>query len=102
MAELHQYDYGTVLKAIVLNSAGAVVPVGDATAIQFFLAKPDTTVLTRTGSLTTDGSDGYIQYTVASGELNLVGIWSVQGHVVTPSGSFRTSISQFRVDENLA
>lgn len=101
MAELHLYDYGTILKINVVDSAGNSQSVLGATNILFLLEKPNESVITRSGVLTTDGSDGLIQYTVASGDLDIAGIWSIQGRVITPSGSYSTSISEFRVDKNL-
>lgn len=101
MAELHKYDYGTVLKINVVKSDGTTQDISGATSILFFLEKPNEAIITRTGTLTTNGSDGLIQYTVASGDLDMIGIWSIQGRVVTSGGSYSTSISEFRVDKNL-
>lgn len=101
MAELHLYDYGTVLKINVVDSAGNSQSISDATDILFLLEKPNESIISRSGILTTDGSDGLIQYTVASGDLDMAGIWSIQGRVFTPGGSYSTSISEFRVDKNL-
>ena len=102
MAELHKDDYGTVLRALVQNSAGVAENVSSATDIYFYLAKPNAdTILTKSGQFTTDGSDGYIEYTTVSGDIDMVGVWSIQGHVLTPSGNYKTSISEFYVQRNL-
>lgn len=101
MAELHLYDYGTVLKITVVGSDGNSQDISGATNVLFLFEKPNETVFTRTGSLTTDGSDGLIEYTVASGDLDMAGIWSIQGRVSTPGGNYSTSISEFRVEKNL-
>lgn len=101
MSELHQYDYGTVIKALIKNNALEIEDVSLATSKYFYFEKPSGSMLTKNGNFTTDGSDGYIEYVIASGELDEVGIWSVQCHVITPSGSWRTNIPEFRVEKNL-
>jgi hypothetical protein len=98
---LHIGDYGTIIKALIKNDSLEIEDVSIATAKYFYFEKPTGTILTRDGQFTTDGTDGYIQYTIASGELNEVGLWSVQCHVITPSGSWRTNIPEFRVERNL-
>ena len=101
MSGLHQYDYGTIIKALIKNTALEIEDVSLATAKYFYFEKPSGELMTRNGNFTTDGSDGYIEYIIASGELDEIGLWSVQCHVVTPSGNWRTNIPEFKVERNL-
>lgn len=72
-----------------------------ATLLELILMKPDGTAIVRPASLSSDGTDGVIEYTIQPGDLDQVGTWKVQGHVVLPTGEWYSSIQKFKVFSNL-
>ena len=84
-----------------INDDDAIVNISQATVKNITFKKPDCSVVTKTATFLSDGSDGIIRYTCASGDLNLAGNWRIQGFVTLPSGSYSSSIQSFRVFENL-
>ena len=103
--ELHVGDIGTVVRATIndTDSAGvaSVFNASGALTKQLIFRKPDGTKLIKDASYTTDGIDGKIQYTTISGDLDTAGAWNVQAYIVTPSGTWYSSVGSFKVYENL-
>ena len=104
----HVGDIGTDLRFKILDESfgaadGAIVDVSSATTIQIKFRKPDGEVVTVTGALVTDGTDGLIKYTtVAASFLDEAGPWSAQVRVVLGSGDWHTAHGAFTVEANLA
>lgn len=96
-AELHVNDVGTDLVVTVTDETGAAVNVATATNITVWLTKPDGTVLTKTGTLDTDGTDGKVKYTTQSGDLSVKGTWKIQAAVTIGSASWSTRQAPFLV-----
>lgn len=94
-------DIGTVIRGTIYDEAGAVQNISDATVKRFIFKKADGTVIQRSGSFYTDGSDGKIQYTTVSGDLNSAGRWRVQPYVETPDGSWTGDTEEFFVENTL-
>lgn len=87
---IHVGDIGTVFTLTIKDDAGAAVNVSSAAGagtkkIKFL--RPDGTVLEKTATFTTDGTDGKITCTSASGDLNQAGMWKMQGYVALTSWS---------------
>lgn len=99
-SEIHEGDIGTQLEVAFFDGPSAV-DISTATTKNILLKKPDGTLLTKAGTFVTDGSDGRIKYTTVSGDLNADGLWRIQGHVITSTGEWKTSIDGFRVYPNL-
>ena len=74
------------------------------TALKIFADPPVGSVKTFTAALTTDGTDGKMQYiTAATGDLDESGVWKIQGNITegaTPI--YDTAIGKIRVIDNLA
>jgi hypothetical protein len=66
-----------------------------------YLRKANGTVLTVTPSLKTTGVDGLAKYLSVSGDLDVVGFYSIQGYVVIGAGSWYSSVYVFEVAANL-
>jgi len=98
--EIHVGDVGTVFE-ITVQDGGSVIDISSATTKDIIFEKPDRTNLTKTGSFTTDGTDGKIRYTTAADDLDAVGVWQIQAKIVMPSGTWHTNIGEFRVHRNL-
>lgn len=103
--QLHVGDYGTLIKVLVKdidsNGNAAAEDISAATTKNIILKKPSGTKLTKTGSFTTDGSDGYIQYRTVSGDIDTAGDWELQVYLVEPSGAWYTDIVKLKVYPNL-
>lgn len=98
--EVRVADIGTVFRATV-QDGGTEVDVSAATLRRLIFRKPNGTLLTKTATLTTDGTDGQIEYATVTGDLDTPGRWMVQGYVEIGSGRWHTDISQFTVHKNL-
>lgn len=85
-----------------ITEDGTAVNVSTVSTKQVILQKPDGTSVTKTASFTNTGTDGKIQYTTISGDIDTIGIWGVQGAVIF-SGGFngRSDVQQFEVKDNL-
>lgn len=100
-AEIHVDDIGTSLQLLVKDENGAIVDISTAT-LQVWIRKPDLSVLTKTGTLVNDGTDGLMQYVTVSGDLDTAGKWAIQGFVEFSNGTeFHTDVHHFRVYDNL-
>lgn len=100
--EIHKGDIGTIFE-VTLKDDVAIVDVSSATTKEIFFRKPDgTTVLTKAAEFKTDGTDGIIQYTTILDDLDSVGGWKIQGHVILSTGEWKSDIASFKVYDNLA
>lgn len=101
-SEVRKSDIGTIFRATLTDQDGTVVDISAASTKQLKFRKPDGTVLEKAATLTTDGTDGKMQYATISGDLNLAGQWKVQGYVVIGSGTWHTDEYVFTVHTNLS
>lgn len=102
--EVHYNDIGTIFRATIndcINGTQTIIDLSAATTLQLIFKSPNGVVKTKNASLTTDGTDGQIQYTTVDQDLDEVGNWKLQAYIVLPSGSWRSDIGCFRVYENL-
>ena len=98
---IHKDDIGTKL-LITVTDCGTVLDISTATALSIFIKQPDGTLLSRTGVLETDGTDGKMYYLTVAGDLDTAGSYKIQGKVTLPSAaSHYTSTATFRVECNL-
>lgn len=103
MSEIHVGDIGTVFKVkIVDDDTGDAIDISLCLIKEIKFAKPDgDTVVTYTASFTTDGTDGFIQYSTLAGDLDVHGRWEVQGRIVHPTFTNSSKIGSFIVKPNL-
>ncbi len=101
-AVAHIADTGTVLVLTITDQDDAVVSLVGATVKQILMKKPDGVVLTKAASFTTDGSDGKIQWTTLVTDLDVPGLWILQGNVQLASGAWHTTYGALMVQANLA
>ncbi len=97
LEEVKYGDIGTIFRETFYDEAGVLQPINDATGKMFAFKKPDASIIWRTGVFFTDGSDGKLQYTTVSGDLDQVGRWQFQAQVITPSGEWSGDIIDFMV-----
>lgn len=102
--EVHLNDEGTVFRATIkeINGGAAVaIDISNAITKTLIFVKPSGAKVTQTAAFTNTGTDGKMQYTVVSGDLDELGWWTMQGYVKTPAGEWHTNLQQFKVYENL-
>jgi hypothetical protein len=106
LEEAHVNDIGTTFRVTIYDTTstgGSVIAdVSGASAITYTFKRPNGTTFSRTGTFTSDGTDGKVQYVTVDGDLNGAGTWSVQVLIVTSGGlSHNTTVATFRVFENI-
>jgi hypothetical protein len=99
-AEIHKYDIGTAITIAVRDCEG-IVDLSSASSIRIKFLKPDKTSLTVTATLVNSGTDGLIRYITASGDLNVVGMWSYEVLVTVGSNFWSSDVGTFRVYSNI-
>lgn len=99
-SEIHVNDIGTRFLATIKDS-GEVVNISNASVLSMTFKKPSDTVIYRSGTLYTNGSDGKVYYDTVAGDLDEPGLYKLQGRVALPSGTYYTDIYTFQVSCNL-
>jgi len=99
--EIHVDDVGTLFE-VALKECAASVDISAADVLELIFKLPDETLLTKTATFKTDGTDGVIQYVAIDGDLSLSGKWKIQAKVGFPnSTSWKSDIGSFKVYQNL-
>lgn len=102
VTEAHVGQFGPRIEITFVNSAGAAIDISAASvAKEISLQKPDKSVSVKTASFVTDGTDGKIDYTLADGDLDVAGLWRVQGRVEGPAFEYSSRVIDFRVNPNV-
>lgn len=100
--EIHVGDVGTVLEITILdNDTLLALDISSATEKEINLKAPDGEKTQHTATFTNDGSDGKIEYTTISGDIDEAGLWRIQGKVILPGGVFYSDIDSFVVEDSL-
>lgn len=99
--EIHQNDIGTIFRVTIYNGT-PILDVSGATTKQILFQKPDGTAVTQTAAFFTDGTDGIIQYTTISGDLDQVGRWKLQAKVTLATGTWTSCSQKFKVNSVIA
>ena len=97
MPQLGDVGFDLVLQVM---ENGAILPVTGATAIQFYLKKPNKSVVVRTG-VVHNGALGQLRYTTVAGDLDQSGLWVAQAAFVLGTWDGRSSKKEFPVGSNL-
>lgn len=93
-------DIGTKLR-LTIYDGDTPADISNATVKSIEFKPKNGTKITKTANFVTDGVDGKIECTIAEHDFDVAGIYYVQGIVVTPSGSWHTSIKQITINKNL-
>lgn len=100
---IYKSDIGTDIILAIRDENLQPLDVSGATTKQIKLEKPDGVVSAKTATFYDDGTDGRIQYTTTTGDLDTVGTWKAQGYLVLDTGeTFHTSIAEFTVEDFVA
>jgi hypothetical protein len=102
-------DIGTIFRVTATECVAgtdSAVDISGATSLAFTFQKPDGTTLGKADpdvALTTDGTDGKVEYASISGDLDQDGVWKLQARFVLSGGQeFATTIATFDVDPVLS
>ena len=105
LEEAHVNDIGTIFRVTIYDTTstgGSVIAdVSGASAITYTFKRPNGTTFSRTGTFTSDGTDGKMQYSVVTDDFDEAGSYKLQGKVVISDGTFYTDIHTFKVHRNL-
>jgi len=99
-SDVHVDDYGTIFR-VWFKDGGVVVDISLATTKDIYLKPPGTASTGYAGTFITDGTDGGLYYTSGAGVLTTDGEWAIQGHFITPSGSWKSQVRYFDVLPNI-
>lgn len=83
-------DFGAVVEIEMVDQDLAVTDISGAVVKEILLKKPGGTLLTKTADFVSDGTDGKIDCSIASGDFDEEGTWKVQGKV-SKAGEFQYS-----------
>jgi len=87
-------DTGTVVRRELIDEDGVTVDISSALAAgrRFYFISPTGVVKDVEATYTTDGTDGQLQYIIASSDIDEVGPWRLQVRInVTGTGGFDQS-----------
>ena len=101
--DLHVGNIGVQIKLTILDddNTDSVVNLSSATSLDISIRKPDGTLLSVTGSLYTDGTDGVIYYIIADGDLDQSGVYKIQANISIGANFYNSNILTFKVLCNL-
>ena len=101
-SEVQKNDIGTVFRITIKDrDTLEILNISSASTKQIIFLKPDGNKLTKNASFYTDGTDGKIQYTGISGDLDTVGIWKIQSYLILSNNQYSSDVSTFKVKENV-
>jgi baseplate upper protein BppU len=96
-------QYGTALQFTIVDANGSAVDISSyATAKTAYLRSPyDNKLVTHDATFVTDGTNGQIKFTPATGEIDRPGLWTLQFKLATASAVVYTSIASVLVERAL-
>lgn len=93
---------GSTPKLIVtITEGGAAKNISGADVKKIFLRNPDGVAILKTAEFTTDGKNGKIEYKCTTEDLDMAGIWRIQGYVELGTDVWPSDGAFFTVDENI-
>lgn len=100
---IHVGDVGTIFEVTVVENDGVTpVNIGLATVKKIYFKDSAGVKMEKTAVLVTDGSDGKMKYVGVAGDIDMAGIWQMQGYVEIPAGKFYSVKTRFTVHDNLS
>lgn len=97
MADAKVAQVGLTIEITVKDENDAVYDISSATTKNVLLRRPDGTLVTLTGSFTTDGTDGKVQADTDANTFNTAGAYRVAAHIITASDDFETDATTLKV-----
>jgi hypothetical protein len=100
-SEIHLNDVGTQFLVTVIDGLEIPMDISMATTKEIIFKKPSGVLVTKTASFFTDGTEGKIYYVSQAADLDEIGAWKIQCHVITATSNWHTNFSTFKVHRNL-
>ncbi len=97
---IHVGDVGTLIQVTVLRSSGSPFDVS-AMDIRQFIFKSPTSHFHRTAAMTSDGSDGKLEYLLQAGDIDINGKWKLEVFLGGTSGSWTCDVINMPVSKNV-
>ena len=103
MSTLRKGDIGATIIVTIVDENDAVLDISTATTKQLKFEKGTSrTVVTQTAVFTTDGTDGKVEYVTVADDLDELGLWYVQPHIILAAGDdFHGAVGSFTVSDVL-
>jgi hypothetical protein len=93
---------GVALRLTVADQDGTAIDVSTATLTNNLrIRRPDKSLLRKTPSFVTTGTDGLIYFDTIAGDLNVPGIYTMQFRLVISADDINSSVVTFVVEPNL-
>lgn len=98
--EIHVGDVGLIFLVTIQDDTGPL-DVSMATTRHFIFQRPDKSTLVATAFNNTDGTDGKLFYSTATGDLDQSGTWMFQAFLAIGGSQKYSDIGKFTVVANL-
>jgi hypothetical protein len=102
--EVHVDDIGTKF-VIEFRDKGKILNIENATVMKTIFNKTkakNTKTVVQDADFYTDGKDGRTVYISVEGDIDVDGLWEIQGYVDLPDGKWYSSKDSFEVYPNIA
>lgn len=100
--EVQVDSFGWNIDLRVVDEQGAVIDISAGTTLEYMTKKPGSNgPVTMAASFVTDGTDGKLRHVVTAGEIDTIGMWQIQTHVVTSTAELYSAILFFEVKPNV-
>lgn len=97
---LQKGDTDSKLELEILED-GVAVDLINSSIKTITIRRPDLTIVTKTATFTTNGSDGKIIFTTALSDLSMEGTYFIQAYLKLPTWDGYSTLEQFEVHDNL-
>ena len=95
-------DEGTIFRVQLLDcDTGLAIDISAATVKEIIFEDPLGAVVRKTATFMTDGTDGYIEYTTITGDIDMSDTWTIQGYIEGVGFKNSSTTSTFNVSDIL-
>ena len=100
--EVQVDTFGWDLDLRMVDDQGSSIDISAATTREFMAKRPSVDIpFTMAASFITDGTDGKLRHVVVVNEINVIGTWQIQSHVIMPGVELFSEILFFEVKANV-
>lgn len=97
MQEIYVGDVGTEVKIQIRDKNKVPLDVSGSLARKILLVKPDGVVVSKIAQVSAGDGVGFIKYVLDVGDIDMEGVWEIQGWVQIGIGQWHTKTDSFRV-----
>jgi hypothetical protein len=99
--KIYLNDIGAQFVITIIKNNKDVIDISNAISKTIIFQKPNDLLVLKNATFYTDGKDGKICYVSTYGDLDMVGLWKMQCHIITPSTNWHSSFLTFKIHRNL-